>query len=167
MLYLVLAQEVLYYTIFMRLSKKQGNIFAYLLLFTIATLVINLLQPIKLSAYLAFIVISLVGLKFITHSKNNLYDILITIVMIAIKLLIEVLFTFGIYYLVKDVYITIYTVSWIKICFIFLIRKWLNKLNTKIIFLWSNNNFYIRYIASAGLMIYIIVSCIYLIQYWL
>ena len=160
---IVLILEVLYYALFMKFSRKEERLYKYILAFILVTIVVVLLDGIKVIAYISFIFTVLLSLKHLMKIKVSLFDILIILIMLLYKLIIELMFTFILYMLLKNVYLGAIIVGIIKVLNLFFMKNNLNKFYNKMKVLWNNNNFYIRYITSIFLMLYTIASCVLLI----
>lgn len=163
---IVLAMEVLYYSLFMKFAKKEGKLYRYILLFILFSIITLFLNKSFIINYLLICLFILYGIKYIVRIKTTLFDMLIIIIMFLYKLILEFILTISLYLIFKNIY-NIYVgaiiVSIIKIISLFLIKNKMNIFYYKINKLWNNNNFYIRYITSILILFYIIASCILLI----
>lgn len=159
----VIIFEILYYSLFMKFARKQGNFWKYLLLFTVISIVLFFISSFNIYAYLVFMVISLFGLKLI--GKTSLYDMFIIFIMILFKLLIELLFAFSLNYFIPDINLCKVLLGLIKTMIVITINDRFNILYTKLKACWSKNNFYIRYLFSIFMFIYIISACLFLIEF--
>lgn len=163
---IVLIFEVLYYSMFMKFARKEGKFWKYLLLFSLITIVLIFTGTGNLYVYLIFVLLSLYGLKYIVKTKISLFDILPIIIMLAIKIVIELLSMFIFYkFLYLNQVITTFIFEIIKILTILLSKNYLNLYYNKLKTTWDKNNFYIRYFFSIFAIIYVIISAISLI--WL
>ena len=163
---IVLIFEVLYYSMFMKFARKEGKFWKYLLLFSLITIVLIFTGTGNLYVYLIFVLLSLYGLKYIVKTKISLFDILPIIIMLAIKIVIELLSMFIFYkFLYLNQVITAFIFEIIKILTILLSKNYLNLYYNKLKTTWDKNNFYIRYFFSIFAIIYVIISAISLI--WL
>jgi len=162
MIFVVLALEILFYTLFFKLSKRKGSIAIYTIVFTLSTVALYFLYDYRLIGYLLFVLISVIGLRYLTPSNNGAFDILLLLIAMLFKLILEPI-CFVPYIFYKDIYMCTIIASLIKILVIILLRGLLNKMYRKLLNDWNNNRFYIRYIASIGLMLYIIATCILLV----
>lgn len=160
---LVIVFEILYYSLFMKFARKQGNFWKYLLLFTVISIVLFFISSFNIYAYLVFMVLSLFGLKLI--GKTSLYDMFIIFIMILFKLLIELLCAFPLNSLIPDINTCKIILGLIKVNTIILIGNRFNILYNKLKTYWSKNNFYIRYLFSIFMFIYIISACLFLINF--
>lgn len=160
---LVIVFEILYYSLFMKFARKQGNFWKYLLLFTVISIVLFFISSFNIYAYLVFMVLSLFGLKLI--GKTSLYDMFIIFIMILFKLLIELLCAFPLNSLIPDINTCKIILGLIKVNTIMLIGNRFNILYNKLKTYWSKNNFYIRYLFSIFMFIYIISACLFLINF--
>lgn len=160
---LVIIFEILYYSLFMKFARKQGNFWKYLLLFTVISIVLFFISSFNIYAYLVFMVLSLFGLKLI--GKTSLYDMFIIFIMILFKLLIELSCAFPLNSLIPDINTCKIILGLIKVNTIMLIGNRFNILYNKLKTYWSKNNFYIRYLFSIFMFIYIISACLFLINF--
>ena len=161
---LVLFLEILYYSLFMKYARKEGDIIKYIVAFTINTFVILAVDANNLPTYFIFVLLSLVLLKYLVKIKTNLFDMLVIIIMLFLKVLIET----PVYLLLIGVfnnYIVAVIASLIKISLITLFSSKISKILRKLKIKWDNNNFYIRYIFSISVFIYCIITSILLIFY--
>lgn len=163
---IVLILEVLYYSLFVKFVRKEGKLWKYILLFSLINVFFYFVGTNKVYSYLLLILMIIYGCKYIVKIKVSMYDFLVMIIMLLYKLIIEFILTLSIYAIFKDVY-NIYVgaiiVSIFKILSLFIIKPKMNLLYNKLKKLWDNNNFYIRYITSILIMIYVIAICALLI----
>lgn len=165
---LVLISEVLYYSMFMYSCRKEGKFYRYLICFGLITIIGLFIGTDNLVSYLLVILMMIYGMKYIVGIKSTLYDILVILIMLFVKVMIET----PIYMLGQDKY-DIYELGVVSsICKLVLFnfgffRKFLNLTYEKLKVMWYKNNFYIRYIFSVGAFVYCIVSCIFIIFYYL
>ena len=163
---IVLLFEVLYYSMFMKFARKEGKFWKYLLLFSLITIVGLLIGTNYLYSYIWLVLFILFGLKYVVKIKTSLFDILPIIIMLAVKIVIELLSMFIFYkFLCLNQVITTFIFEIIKILTILLSKNCLNLYYNKLKTTWNKNNFYIRYFFSIFAIIYVIISAISLI--WL
>ena len=163
---IVLIFEVLYYSMFMKFARKEGKFWRYLLLFSLITIFFTFVGTTQLISYLILVLMILYGMKYIVKIKTSLFDILLIIIMLAIKIVIELLSMFIFYkFLCLNQVITTFIFEIIKILTILLSKNYLNLYYNKLKTTWDKNNFYIRYFFSIFAIIYVIISAISLI--WL
>lgn len=156
----VLVFEVLYYAMFMKFARKEGKFWRYLLLFTIASILIFFSKN-TLFSYLIFILFSYVSLKFIVKTKVSLYDMLIIVIMLFLNVVIQLpIFIICFNILKVGHFMTTMIFEVAKILMLLLLNKKMNKHYIKGKKLWDNNNFYIRYIFSCSMFVYVIVTVI-------
>ena len=159
---LVLVFEILYYSMFMYYAKGEGKFKRYLLLFSLITIIMMFTGTNSLYSYLIFVLTTLYGLKCIV--KTSLYDMFIIYLMLFLKLLIELIISYIIYFLIIDniVMITLmFTI--IKITIIFILKKKLQLFYNYFKHKWNKNNFYIRYIFIVMNFMYVISIAIYIL----
>lgn len=158
----VLILETLYYSMFMKFSRREGKFSRYLLLFTLFSIISLFLDKSFMLNYVLIFLVILYGLKYIVRISISLYDLLFIIIMFLIKIIIEIPFYYLFALLLNGVTSTLLFQS-IKVLLVYIFRNKLpiiyKQLNEK----WKNNNFYIRYIFTILLFTYVIVSCLFLI----
>ena len=162
----ILLFEIIYYSTFIKFSKKEGSFIKYLLMFTIITLIGIIITTNTLYSYLVLICMIVLGMKYFVKVKTSLFDIMIIFIMLLIKVMIETPI-----YLIFYKHLSIFSMgliySFFKMLFITLTRKKLHNFYNKLNKLWKNNNFYIRYLFSTFMYIYTIISCIFIILYYI
>lgn len=156
---IIIISEVLYYSIFMMYAKKEGKLTKYFLLFSLISLIFCFISHNNLESYLALAIMMLLGIKYIVKVKTSLYDLLLILIMLFLKILIETPL-YMLYTPILSKYVTALIVSATKIPAIILLENKLNKMNKFLHNKWENNNFYIRYIFSILVFIYCIVTVI-------
>lgn len=158
----ILILETLYYSVFMKISRREGKFSRYLLLFTLFSIISLFLDKSFMLNYVLIFLVILYGLKYIVRISISLYDLLFIIIMFLIKIIIEIPFYYLFTLLLNGVVSTLLFQS-IKVLLVYTFRNKLpiiyKQLNEK----WENNNFYIRYIFTILLFTYVIVSCLFLI----
>lgn len=163
---IVLLFEVLYYSLFMKYARKEGKFYRYLILFVLITIIGLLIGTNEFMSYMFLILIILLGLKYIIRIKTTLFDCLIILLMILLKVVIETIFYMPLH-TILDIYRIGVLYSIFKIITVISLRNkiysFINKLRTK----WNANNFYIRYTFSILTFIYVIISCIFIILYYI
>lgn len=160
----VLVFEVLYYALFMKFARKEGKFWRYLLLFSAITIFFYFVGKRQIYSYLLLILMILYGMKYLVKLKISLYDMLIIFLMMIIKLFIEAPLSLSINLFIKDVYVVSSIVGFIKLLILYIMRNKINLFYNKFKILWNNNNFYIRYIFSTFMFVYVIVSCVFIIK---
>ena len=106
------------------------------------------------------------GIKYVVKIKVKLFDILIILIMLLFKLVIEI----PIYFILSNftnMYLTAIASGIIKVFALISVQRKIEKIYKYLYELWSNNNFYIRYIFSTFLFIYCICSCLFIILYYI
>lgn len=159
----VIIFEILYYSLFMKFARKDGNLLKYIILFTMISIVLFFVSSFNIYAYLVFMILSLIGLKVI--GKTSLYDMFIIFIMLLFKLVIEIVFAFSLNYFIVDINVCKILLGLIKVGTVLIIHNKLNILYIKLKECWFNNNFYIRYLFSVFMFIYIISACLFLINF--
>lgn len=159
---IVILFESLYYSFFMRSCRKQNNIIRYIISFVLIAIVGLIIGTNNLPSYLLLILMIVYSLKYIVKLKVSLYDMLVVFIMLLIKLLIETPIYAILIGIIDNFWVIIYA-GIVKLAFVYLFRKELYTYYNKLKIKWDNNNFYIRYIFTTLMYIYVIASCIFLI----
>lgn len=156
---IVLFYEVLYYSLFMKFARKEGKLWRYIVLYALISLLFSIIGTKAFYSYLLLVLIMLLGFKYIVKTKTSMFDLLIIIAMLFIKLGIElVIFMLFFHFLKCSHFIVTMLFELIKIMVVLLLNTNLNKFYLKLKTLWDNNNFYIRYITSVLLYAYVIIT---------
>lgn len=162
---LVIVFEILYYSLFMKKARPEGNGIRYLLLFILFSIVSFFMNNGSLISYAIILLMILYGLKYIVKLKISLYDLFFIFVMMLFKVCIEVLFAFTINYIIDDITVSKVILGIIKTNTTIIIGSKLEKLYTKLHKCWNENRFFIRYIFDILMFIYIISACLFLIKF--
>ena len=162
---IVLIFEFLYYSLFMKIARKEGKFSKYLITFVINTFIILIFSSNNLITYFLFILFTYISLKYIVKTKVSLYDVLIILIMLVMNVIIQL----PIYVICFNVlkishFITTLIFETFKIIFIIMLKNKMNIYYNKMKKLWDNNNFYIRYIFSCSMFLYTIVIVILLVK---
>lgn len=163
---IILISEILYYSLFIKFAKNNGKLWKYILVFILETLIIFIFNSTNIVTYLIFAISSLLLIKYIVKIKVSIFDMLIIFIMLLIKFIIELPF-YIIFNQLVGIYITGVIYGVIKILLLLLIHHKLHLIYCVSKKLWDKNNFYIRYIFSTFMFIYTIISCIFIILYYL
>ena len=164
---IVLIFEVLYYSVFMKFTKKEGKFWKYLLLFSLITIVLIFTGTNNLYVYLIFVLLTLYGLKYIVKIDIGLYDMLWIVIMLFVKIIIEFIISMGIYYTINDFLIMTLLIAFIKPIILIILKNKLTVFYTKLKRIWYKNNFYIRYVFSCLSIIYVIITVImFIVDKW-
>ena len=162
---IVLIFEVLYYALFMKFSKNRGNLIRYIITFVINTFIILIFGSNSLITYFLFMLFTYIALKYIVKTRVSLYDMLIVLIMLFVKLIIEFPFIMIFYKLLKiNQFIVTIMFDIVKIGLLFVFKEKINECYIKMKKLWDNNNFYIRYIFSCSMFLYTIIIVILLVK---
>jgi len=163
---IVLMFEVLYYSLFMKLTRREGKFYRYIILFTIVSLIVAITNVKSFYAYMIFVLSTYVGLKYIVKSKVSFYEILVIVAMLLLNLVIE-LPVYLIAYKLLNIsrFMTTIIFDIIKVIIVICLKNYLNIIYCKFMLLWKNNNFYIRYFTSIIVYLYVIITIILLILY--
>lgn len=163
---IVLIFEVLYYSFFVKLCKNEGKFSRYLILFSLITILLMFIGSNQIYSYLIIILLMLYGLKYIVKIKINLYDMFLLFIMMFFKIIIEYIIVLIFYNILKlPISINIIIFSMIKMLILLLLKNKLCLFNLYLTERWKNNNFYIRYLFTIFLFIYVIISCVTIIFY--
>ena len=160
---IVLIFEVLYYSLFMYYSKNEGKLSRYILLFSLITIFFCFVSTSNLYSYLFLILLMLYGLKYIVKLKISLYDMLVIFEMLLLKIIIETPIYIILKIFTENNFILTLPSSIIKIMLLYIFRENLKNMYVKFKKLWDNNNFYIRYIFTTLMFLFVIFSCVFLI----
>ena len=163
---MVLIFETIYYSLFIKLSKQEGQLSRYLLTFSIITLVGVVIKTNTMFSYISLILMIICGLKYIVKVHVSLFDMLIILLMLLTKLILE-LPVYIVCYNNLDTITTGAICGLIKIGMLVLARNVLHKIYKKLYKLWINNNFYIRYTFTIIMFTYIIVSSVFIVFYYI
>ena len=158
---IVLIFEVLYYSMFMYYAKKEGKFWRYILLFSLITIIGLFIGTNYLLSFLLLVIMMIYGLKYIVKEKISLYDMLIIFFMLLLNFLIPMPIYYFTSIFTKNVFILTIVYQIIKFLIVFALKYKLNKFYNFFHNLWNNNNFYIRYIFTIFMFIFVIFSCIY------
>lgn len=157
---MVLILEVLYYSLFMKFTKKEGKFINYCILFILVSVLGVILNTQDVTSYFILLFFIVFGIKYIVRVKTTMYDFLIVLIMLLFNVIIETAIYLLFYRLIGFNYIiTTITFEAIKIGMCLFLNNKLYLMNTKIKTLWDNNNFYIRYLTSVMIYIYTIINC--------
>lgn len=159
---IVLLFEVLYYSIFINEARGDKKLIRYFIAFALVTIIGIFIKTNYFVSYLILIFMMLYAIKYIARVNTTLYDLLIIILMLILKTIIEM----PIYYLLVgkiNRYVLSILASLVKLLVLFLLNKRLNKFYNYLQIKWNNNNFYIRYLFSVMLYLYVIIVAILLI----
>lgn len=157
-----LTLEILYYSLFMYFSNTENKLYKYLITFIVATLILTII-PNSILSYFIFIIMSILILKYIMKSKINNFDMFYIFIMMIFKIIVEGLSVTIISLLIRNNYFMAISLGFIKLLVLFLFKNKLNLLYNKFKKHWDNNIFYIRYIFTILMLIYVISSCCFLI----
>lgn len=155
--FVVLAFEIIYYSLFMKSIKREGKFWKYVVIFILITLLTLLFGSKTLLVYWMYIFIPIILMKYIFKIDVKLFDIFMILLVLIVKIIIE-----GTIVLLFKNLLGFTTITFIfeilKILVILLLGKIFNKIYLKGIEIWNNNNFYIRYFTSILLIIYTIIT---------
>lgn len=159
---IVLLFEVLYYSLFMKYARGEGRTYKYFILFVIFSIVSIFLDKQLLINYILICLIIQYGLKYIVGLKTSLYDLLAIIAMFIFKITIEIpIYSILSFFINGTITTIIFEI--IKIFLIYILRHKINIIYNTMKIKWNANSFYIRYIFTILLYIYVIISCLFLI----
>lgn len=157
--------EILFYSLFIKFSKKEGKIWKYLLLFTIVSLIVGFINSKNLLAYFVFVLSTYLGLKYIVKVKVSLYDMLVILIMLLLKVIIELPLFIIFYNLIHCGHVVAsFIFQIVKLMFVFICRKKLNNWYLKFKSLWDKNEFNIRYCFTIFMYFYILLTITLLIK---
>lgn len=157
---IVLIFEVLYYSLFMKFTKKEGKFIRYCILFSLVSVLGVVLNTQNVTNYFILLFFIIFGIKYIVKVKTTMFDFLIVLFMLVLNIIIETVVYLILYRLIGFNYIiTTFTFEIIKIGICLALNNKLYLLQTKTKKLWDKNNFYIRYLTSVMIYIYTIINC--------
>lgn len=162
---IILIFEILYYSFFMKYSINKGKFWRYLLLFIIFSAISWFMNDTSPISYMIILLMILYGLKYIVKVKITLYDLFFIFVMMLMKVLIELIIALPTMLILNDIEISKIIMGTMKLSFILIIRKELNPLYLTLQKHWENNRFFIRYIFTILMFLYVIFSCVFLINF--
>ena len=160
--FIVLLFEIVFYSIFMYYSKREGKFSRYFLLFSLITIIGTIIGTDYLFSYVILVLMMLYGIKYIVRVKTTLYDMIYIVFMLLIKICIEMIVAFPISLFIKNYYFLAIIVALFKILIIILFKNKLLKTYNLIKEKWYKNNFYIRYISVILIYIFVICSIIFM-----
>lgn len=155
--FIVLAFEIIYYSLFMKSIKREGKFWKYVVIFVISTIFTLIFSKYSILSYVFIIFSTLIVGKYILKINMKLYDFYLILAMMFFKILIEAI-TYTLFVNILGQYITIFLFEFLKILFVFIFNKALNKVYEKGMEVWENNNFYIRYFTAIILILYLIFT---------
>lgn len=156
---IVLIFEVLFYSLFMKYSRKDGKLRDYILLFTICSIIVALINGKYFPTYLIFILATYIGLKYIVRTKPNLYDVLVIVVMLLLNVVIELPIYLIFYKLFHFNHIVVTLLfELVKLVVVLFGKDGFNDLYLENKKIWDNNNFNIRYGFTIMLYIYVVIT---------
>lgn len=162
---IVLIFEILYYSMFMIYARRDGKKARYYFAFSIITIFGLLIGTKDLWSYLVLILLILFGLKFIVKVKTSLYDMLVIVIMLFLNMIIQLPIYLICYKLLAfNHFLTTMLFQVIKVLLIYTAKNKLNPIYLKLKRLWDNNNFYIRYIFSCSMFVYVITIFILIVN---
>jgi len=156
--FVVLILEVLFYSLFMKYSKKEGKLIRYVFVFIISSILVALLRN-YFPAYLLFIFSSYIGLKYIVRIKPSLYDVLVIIVMLLLNVTIELpiyLIFFKLFHFNRDIVTIMFEL--VKLFVVMIGKKCFDENYLKFKNVWDHNDFNLRYGFTIMLYLYVIVT---------
>ena len=151
----------------MKSARKEGDFKRYFLLFGLFAIITIFMNRRFLINYLIIFFLILYGLKFIVKLKVTLFDLFFIILMFISKVIIEMPLSLLSYSIVENIYVASTMVGVLKVIIILLFNEYVEKIYEIMKLLWKNNNFYIRYLFSISLFIYVILSSVFLIIEWI
>lgn len=162
---IVLIFEVLYYSLFMKFTKREGSFIKYCILFILVTILGCVLNTRDITNYFILLIFIVLGIKYIVKAKTTMFDFLIVLIMLVFNIIIEAVIYILLFKWIRVNYIiTTLTFEAIKIGLCLILKDKLNIMNEKLKNLWNNNNFYIRYLFTVLIYIYVIITCILIIK---
>lgn len=162
----ILITETIYYSLFMHYIKGNNNFFNYIKCFALVTIVGMVINTNYLISYFILMLLILLSMKYIAKDKLESYDMFSIFLMLFFKIIIEYTIVLIFYNLLKlSIPIVLIIIAVGKLFFIYILENRIRLLNRFFHKLWINNNFYIRYIFTILMFIYVIISCITVVLY--
>lgn len=165
---IVLLLEILYYSLFMIFTRREGKTYKYFLAFALVTTIGMFINMRALISYFVLIVLIILALKYIVRIKLSLFDTFIIMLMLFISLAVEFLLYILMYKIIGINHFAVtMTFQVVKVGIVLLYRNSLQTMYITLKQMWDNNNFYVRYIFSILVYFYvIIVSTLLLLKVW-
>ena len=162
----VLVFEVLYYALFMKFARKEGEFWRYLLSFTLITIVGTIINTNNMFSYLILNILIVLSLKYIVKLKVVSYDLFTIFLMLFSKIVIEYIIVLIFFNLLNEsISMVLIMIAISKILVVTSFKNEIKAVDKYFNKKWNDNNFYIRYIFTILMFIYVIVSFITIIFY--
>lgn len=151
--------EVLFYSLFIKFSKKEGKIWRYILLFTLVSILIGFINSKKLISYFVFVLCTYLGLKYIVRIKASLYDMLVIVVMLLLNVTIEFPI-YLIFYKLFHLNLIIVTIMFelVKLFVVVIGKRCFNENYLEFKNVWDRNDFNVRYGFTIIIYLYVIIT---------
>lgn len=133
---IVLIFEVLYYSMFMYYARKEGKFWRYLLLFSLITIIGAFIGTNNILSYLLLILLITFGIKYIIKIKVGLYDMFFVFIMMFLKIIIESILAFTIFYTINNYTILLLSLSIIKFIIVILLKSKISIIYIKLKRFW-------------------------------
>lgn len=161
---IVLIFEVLYYSMFMYFSKEDGKFWKYILLFIFISIFGGIIGTNNLMSYIYLILMIFIGINNILKVRMYFRDIFVIIAMIFFGVLIQFpLYLIG--SLLQQFILFSFIYEIVKVILTFVLKNKIRKIYLWFEKAWNKNNFYVRYICSISLFIYVIITVLLLIAF--
>ena len=160
---IILILEALYFSLFVLFSKKENKFWKTLIFFIMLDLFFFFVGSNNLISYFLLITLIVLGLKYIVKIKTTMFDMLFIFIMMIFKIIIEGISSIFISQITDSRYIMATLLGFIKLPILLIFKNTLSLLYNKLESYWNNNVFYIRYIFTTLMLIYVIASCGFLI----
>lgn len=162
---IILIMEVLYYSLFMKFTKRETNNYKNIL-FGIILVLFAFVGNCNIYGTILMPIFGLFILNILFKNNTSLYDFMNILFMTIMKIIIEfpcytILFSF------IGLYGQAIVSSFIKILITILFRKKIKNIYIKYNIIWRQNNFYIRYIFTVGFYLYVILSLLFIFAYFM
>ena len=156
-----LISEIIYYSVFLKNCRNEGRTSKYILLSIAITILALLINTESLLSYLVLVLSFVLGLKYIVKVDTSLFDMLIVIVMLFVKVSLELISFVPLYMVFGNYTLYILFMIVLKIIFLLTTRKKLKYFYKRLKHLWLENTFKIRYIFICSTYIYVIITAIF------
>lgn len=161
--FVILLFEVLFYSLFIKFVKPKSSFIRLLMLFAFLTLV-NYIIGSSIYAYIFFVILALLGLKYFVKTETTIYDLFIIVIMILFKAFLEIIDGLILQLFFENSNIISVGTSLLKTLILFPLKDNLLYQYRNFNLKWKNNNFYVRYIFTILIYVYVIFSLLFLIN---
>ena len=156
---LLFVLESLCYSLFMKFAKNNGKLYRYIILFILCSTLVGFINSKNLIAYFVFILSAYLGIKYLVRVKTSLYDMLVLVIMLLLKVIVELPLFLILYNVINfNYYLVVFIGELAKLLLVFLCRNKMNIWYLKLKNIWDNDNFNIRYGFTILVYLFIILT---------